>query len=313
MAIRKIGYILLIGICFFAGTGFVSAPYVGIIRVPPGEKPGACYRLFKKGESEPVKKLFRDMPVQNGDEIQPVAGKTVMLIYVHTACGKQEIVRNTTVNCNPPAPASQKGIWIFSDFFERFKDWLISKPLTEKAAPRFSEDETSCFPPTEFNLSPWPPEGTTLLAGEPVLFRWFEAGESCSKAALVIVSADGKTKPFGIQVGELKSLNISLTPGRSYQWLIEDEEKEPLSDPYRFRVLSMQESDNIRNQLAEIKKQYAEYSPELCQALYLQLLSDADSDLDFYADSLRILEPYSKKAVIPDALIEQLQRHCISE
>lgn len=313
MTIRNTAYILVIGICFIAGSGFVSSPYTGIIRVPPEEKPAACYRLFKKGESEPAEKLFRDMPVQNGDEIQTVAGKTVMLIYVHTACGKQEIVRNTTVNCNPPSPVSQKGVWIFSDFFERFKNWLITKPLTEKAAPKLYEDETSCFPSTEFNLSPWPPDGTTLLAGEPVCFRWFEAGESCSKAALVIVSADGKTKAFAIQLGELKALDISLTPGRSYQWFVEDEEKEPLSDLYRFRVLGMQESDNIRNQLAEIKKQYPEYSTELCQALYLQLISDADSDLDFYADSLRILEPYSKKAIIPDALIEQLQKHSISE
>ncbi len=112
---------------------------------------------------------------------------------------------------------------------------------------------------------------------------------------------------------ELKTVEMSLIPGRSYQWFIEDEEKEPLSDRYRFRVLSMQESYNIGNQLAEIKKQYAEYAPELCQALYLQLLSDAESGLDFYADSLRILEPYSKKAVIPDSMIEQLHGHCISE
>jgi hypothetical protein len=315
MIIRNWASLLCIGICFcfLTGAGFDSAPYMGVIRVPPGEKPNAYYRLLKKGESEPVKKLFRDMPVQNGDEIQPAAGKTVTLIYVNIACGKQELSRNTTVNCNPPPPASQNGIWIFSDFFERFKDWLIPKPLTEKAAPKFAEDETSCFPSSEFNLSPWPPDGATLLAGNRVIFRWFEAGESCSEAMLTIVSADGKAKPFPIRLGELKTVEMSLIPGRSYQWFIEDEEKEPLSDRYRFRVMSIQESNNIENQLAEIKKQYAEYAPELCQALYLQLISDAETNLDFYADSLRIIEPYSKKAIIPDALVEQLQRHCVSE
>jgi len=315
MIIRNSAYLLFIGICFcfLAGAGFNSAPYMGVIRIPPEEKPNACYMLLKKGESEPVKKLFRDMPVQNGDQIQPVAGKTVTLIYVNTACGKQEINRNTIVNCNPRPAVAQKEIWISSDFFERFKDWLIPKPLTEKAAPKFSEDETSCFPSSEFNLSPWPPDGTTLLTDNQVIFRWFEAGESCSEALLTVISDDGKAKQFQIRLGELKTVEMSLIPGRSYQWFIEDEEKEPLSDRYRFRVLSIQESDNIGNQLAEIKKQYAEYAPELCQALYLQLLSDAESGLDFYADSLRILEPYSKKAVIPDSMIEQLHGHCISE
>jgi hypothetical protein len=313
MKARNMPYILLIGIYLFAGSVSGAAAYMGIIRVPPEEKPNACCMLLKKGESEPVKKLFRDMPVENGDQIQPIAGKTVTLIYVHKGCGKQEISRNTIVNCNPRPAVAQKEIWISSDFFERFKDWLIPKPLTEKAAPKFAEDETSCFPSSEFNLSPWPPDGTTLLAGEPLLFRWFEAGESCSEAMLTIVSAEGKAKQFQIRLGELKTVEMSLIPGRSYQWFVEDEEKEPLSDRYRFRVLSMQESDNIRNQLAEIKKQYSEYAPELCQALYLQLLSDAETDLDFYADSLRILEPYSKKAIIPDAPVEQLQRHCVSE
>lgn len=312
MTIHKTAYILLIGICFSLGSGVNALAYTGIIRVPQSEKSGTCYRLFKKGESEPVKRLFRDMPVENGDQIQPVPGKSVMLIYANTACGKQEIIRNTVVNCNPPSPLAQKGLWISSDFFERFKDWLIPKPLTEKAAPKFSEDETSCFPSSEFNLSPWPSEGTTLLGAEPILFRWFDAGEACSEALLTLVD-DGKLRRFPMRLGELKSVEIALTPGRSYQWFIEDEEKEPLSERYRFRVLSIQESDNIRNQLAEIKKQYAEYAPELCQALYLQLISDADPDLDFYADSLRLLESYSKKAIIPEPMIEQLHGHCISE
>lgn len=312
MKTRNTAYILWIGIVFFLGFGAGAAAYTGIVRVPQSEKPEAYYRLFKKGESEPVKRLFRDMPVENRDEIQPVPGKSVMLIYANTACGKQEIIRNTVVNCNPPSPLAQKGLWISSDFFERFKDWLIPKPLTEKAAPKFSEDETSCFPSSEFNLSPWPSEGTTLLGAEPILFRWFDAGEACSEALLTLVD-DGKLRRFPMRLGELKSVEIALTPGRSYQWFIEDEEKEPLSERYRFRVLSIQESDNIRNQLAEIKKQYAEYAPELCQALYLQLISDADPDLDFYADSLRLLESYSKKAIIPEPMIEQLHGHCISE
>lgn len=167
-------------------------------------------------------------------------------------------------------------------------------------------EDISCFPIQEFNLSPFPVNGTTLLAGEPLFFRWFENGEPCSEAVLVI-SGDIKKHEEKIRLGELKEIAASVfTPGKSYQWHIEQNGK-AISETYRFRVLSQDESDSVRRQSDNVAEMYKNRSPLLFQAFYLQFISNETQD--FYADSLRLLKKYMDETPKPDILIQRLNEH----
>jgi len=161
--------------------------------------------------------------------------------------------------------------------------------------------------------------GTVLLADDPatIYFRWFEPGISpCAEVRLVILPC-GKEKPrifeCGMKVGELKKVSVSLKPGASYEWFVE--KKDGPSERYGFRVLKKGESENIRVQLGKIGKMYADQSPLLYQALYLQFISDGAEGLDLYADSLRLLAEYSEKGkrAVPDKFFERFQGHCWPE
>ncbi|MDM8552364.1 hypothetical protein QUF72_19925 [Desulfobacterales bacterium HSG2] len=314
--IRKVLLMVFLGIpiCFFmefAALSFASDGHLGILKVPPGVKPVKCYKLLREGK--PVKPKH-NLPVFVGDEVEPLPKQHVRLIYRRP--GYEEDIRQWKIVGMP-----QK-------FIESENGKIRSvKVLT----PRSGDSDSPCFPSRPLNLSPWPKNSTTILAGEPIIFRWYDAKiPLCDEVMLVIVPS-GKKKPRieeKMQAGELKTVNTNLNPGQSYDWFVEKkksaEKKEnvpPLSEIHHFKVLSAEESENIRKHLDKVGKRHQGRSPLLYQALYLQFISNPAKGTDLYADSLRFLKkyleenpsPHKEKSPSPHKIVENLQRHCWPE
>ncbi len=119
-----------------------------------------------------------------------------------------------------------------------------------------------------------------------------------------------------IKIGELLSVNENFGEGKSYKWHIETDGK-MISDVFSFRILSKEQSENIRSQVREIGEKYKNESPELAQILYLHVISNATPGLDLYADSLRLLKKFSEKTIkdkhkkaLMAQLFEQVYKHC---
>jgi len=285
--------VLSLIILSYLSPAFGDSGHVGIIKVSPGEKPENCYDIIRKGKAEKEKGSYdRSMPVFIGDKVQPKNNKKVRIVYVQAAdYGEKEITQPTIIGL--PDKAEQE-----------LKSRLESvKVFTTKSG----DEDTPCFPAPQFNLSPFPVNGTTLLAGEPVFFRWFENGVPCSEAVLVISEDKEKPRQIEIRLGRLEEIAASVfSPGKSYQWHIEQNSK-AISETYRFRVLSRDESDSIRRQLDNVAEMYKNRSPLLFQAFYLQFISNDTQD--FYADSLRLIKKYMDETPKPDILIERLHEH----
>ncbi|QTA85570.1 hypothetical protein [Desulfonema magnum] len=275
--------------------------HVGILEptpaVAPGTRAGACFSLFREGKEI---RAYWDMPVHIGDEIRPRKKGCVLLVYVRTGCKKLEISRNTTVRL-------PEEITIAARHDRKEGTKLLSKG---------SDEACPCFPPDLLCFSPLPENGSTILAGEAVLFRWYADPRHvapCAKVRLVIMPPD-KTSPRieeDMQAGELKTVKGDFKPGEIYQWFVEKPDYTRLSEKYGFSVLSQKDSDGIRGQLDHIRTLYADASPVLYQALYLQFISHAASgrELNLYPDSLRLFKDYLDETDIAFRLIENLKRH----
>lgn len=316
--IRKLFFVftgMLIG--FAPGTPALSGAsplgHIGILKVPPGVKPAECYRLLRDDKPQTVR---HKMPVFIGDVIEPLSGCTVHLSYRKLGF-KAEDIRKRTIAALPPAIVREKR--------ELMRDVAV-------ITPRGGDSEALCFPSRPLNLSPWPADGSDVLAGEPVVFRWFDSDQAgdCEPVFLVIVPS-GKDAPRieeKMEAGELKLVAANLTPGQSYRWFVEkrnEKKKEQVFKGRHFKVTETDTSENIRRELARVRKQYPE-SPLLWQALYLQYISDAS--LDLYADSMRLLKQHLELSLrdqltekkrqrhsleLRSQLIENLQRHCWPE
>lgn len=328
---QYIARVITFSLCFFvismSAGSWAEEPllFVAKIRTPSGEVPKNCYELKRKGK--PVLNIKPVMKVLNGDVIIPKNGKKVTLIYEHTACGEITVTKSTTVNCDPSK--YDKPGW-FLNLFSDVRNWLKlpkqASPRAEKAVAglKGSSQETECFPAKALCISPYPVNGTTLLYGEPLVFRWddgifFDDLTPCISAKLVIAE-DKSDKPVtkDIKVGELLRIDERFGDDKSYKWHIETDGKR-ISDLYYFRILSKEQSENIRSQMREIGEKYKNVSPELMQILYLHVISNATPGLDLYADSLRLLKKYSERT-IPDKhkkvlmaqLLDQIHKHCLS-
>jgi hypothetical protein len=270
--------------------------HVGILRtsqnVAFGTKASDTFTLLREGKE--IKTRW-GMRVYIGDEIRPRKQGCVLLVYIKIGCKELEIDQNTTVQMP-----------------EEFA--VAARPDKEeiKMLPKGSDDIYHCFPTDSLCLSPWPMKDSTLLAGETAFFRWYSPRMApCDTVRLVIVSA-GKSDFIieqEMQAGELKAVNADFKAGESYQWFVEKPNHTRLSEKYPFRILTQEDSDTIRRQLAHIKTLYADTSPVLYQALYLQFISDAGG-LNLYADSLRLCKDYLDKSDISLRLIENLKNRC---
>ncbi len=319
--IRFIFFVFVIGL--FLGFPEIAAfaveptSYVAIVKVSSVAEPEECYRLLRDGK--PVKPLSHDMRVMNNDEIIPVKGKDVKLIYIHTGCGEQEVNKKTKVNCNPAEYKSAGGfLSVLKDNASRFLDQKVKRKelLATKNITLRGIQDISCFPAQPFIVSPWPLEGSTVLSGEPIFFRWQGIDvSSCTPARLVIKTTGVMPKRNiveNIRIGALVEVKAPLKAGKSYEWFVETQDGNKIvSDKYHFIVLSAEESDNIRNQLAEVKAEFSSNSPNIAQALYLQLISDATPGLNLYADSLRFLEEHNDEHAIPGEVVDRLYKKCL--
>jgi len=132
---------------------------VGEVQTAPGIAPETCYDLLRQGK--PVKPLKRVMEVMNGDIIRPLSGKTVTLIYWHTACGEKTIRRETTVSCSPASYSKPgRNLGFLSYWIKKLKN-LKRETLTEDVTMTVKDSESkkvdrSCFPDESFTVSPWP-------------------------------------------------------------------------------------------------------------------------------------------------------------
>jgi len=273
-----------------------SLPDVGVIRTPDGIAPDTCYTLMRDGE--PVSPLVQDMPVLNGDVIVPFEGKNVTLIYRHKDCPGKSITRRTVIKCDPEKLDTPGGFMNFlPDAMKKVITGSPKKSGTESwTRIGESEENRSCFP-GDFRFSPWPPEGTTVLHGEPVFFRWTDPHDAvlpCSEARLIIAHSDEDAETpvvRDMKVGELLRVSAAFREGLLYNWHIEAENKK-VSNVYHFSILGKKESDNIRSQMAVVGNKYADECPGLRQSLYLQIISEATPGLNLHADSFRLIREY---------------------
>jgi len=250
-----------------------------------------AYTLLRNGESVSPPPVY----VFNGDMIVPQKGKSLKLIYVYEKCGEQTISKETVVKCDAK---KEKPGWFRSLFEEvivrsnfRRYDIDVEEVTGSKGE---TEKKKSCFPGELLRLTPWPVDGTTVLYGEPVIFRWediFEETLPCTESTLVITGPDGKeipTKPM--KTGEIFQVSgEAFREKTAYKWCVKVGGKK-ISEDYHFRILSKAESDDIRSKVMDISGKQASQSP--AQALCLQILSDTTPKLDLYADSLRIITAY---------------------
>jgi hypothetical protein len=270
--------------------------HVGNIEASPTvgseTKASECFSLFREGKKV---KVHWDMPVNVGDEILPHKEKCVLLFYIKTGFNKLEINDKTIVRLPEEITLTTRG----------------NKEEIELLSKGCDEDRPKCFPLAPLCLSPLPEKGSTLLAGEAILFRWYSSRvPSCEKVRLVIASLD-KSKPSieeDMQAGELKIVNAKLQAGKKYEWFVKYEDNKE-SEKYAFSVLDEETSKDIRRQLDNISKVYKDSSPMLYQALYLQFISDINEGLNLYADSLRLSQAYLNQIDKAFKLIENLQKH----
>ncbi|QTA89377.1 hypothetical protein [Desulfonema magnum] len=303
--IRKALFMVFLGIqiCFFMGFAALSSAsdgHLGMLKVPSGVKPVKCYKLLREGN--PVKPKH-NMPVFVGDVVEPLPKQHVRLIYRHP--GYEEDI------------CQRKIVGVPQKFIESENGRIRPRGII---TPRGGDSDAPCFPSRPLNLSPWPVNTATVLAGEPIVFRWYDAKiDLCDEVMLVIVPS-GKKAPRieeKMQAGELKTVNADLNPGQSYDWFVEKitsaekEENEPrVSEIGHFKVLSAEASESIRKQLDKVGKQHEGHSPLLYQALYLQFISNPAKGTDLYADSLRLLKKYLEENPSPYNIVENLQKHC---
>jgi hypothetical protein len=238
------------------------------------------------------------MHVFNGDVIVPLKGKSVTLIYRHTDCGEKQITQRTVVKCDPREFSTPGGF--LNLLPDAMKDILNSKPRHEGAEEESgSEDyEPPCFP-SDFPFALWPPEKSTVLHGEPVLFRWANFPGRilpCSQVDLLIAPSDftgdsGDCVAKEMKAGELIWVIAPFREKTAYQWHVEKQGKK-ISKNYHFSILGKKESENIVAQMSAVAKQYEDPCPGLRQALYLQIITEAVPGLDLYADTFRLMQEY---------------------
>jgi len=300
--IRKLFFVFTgMLICFVTGTtalpGASPSGHIGILKVPPGVKPAKCYRLLR---DEKPQKVRHKMPVFIGDVIEPLSGCSVRLIYRNLDYDAEDI--------------SERTIAAFPRAIVREKRGLVRDVAV--ITTRGGDSKALCFPSRPLNLSPWPVNGSDVLAGEPLVFRWFDSDQasSCEPVLLVIVPS-GKDAPRieeKMEAGELKLVTANLTPGQSYHWFVEkktEKGKKQLFKGRHFKVMETDASENIRRELDKVGKQYPK-SPLLYQTLYLQYISDASPDLDLYADSMRLMKQHLELS-LRDKPIKNLQQHSL--
>ncbi|OQY58993.1 MAG: hypothetical protein B6245_08960 [Desulfobacteraceae bacterium 4572_88] len=230
----------------------------------------------------------------NGDVIIPKKGKSLKLIYAYE-CGTLYMIKREVVKCDA---ANEKSGWFKSLFEEVVVRSKVRRYDIDEAKVMGTKGKTGeenlCFPEERFRLSPWPADGTTVLYGEAIFFRWedvYEKISPCAESTLIIIGPDGKEIAKPMKTGELLSVSGKVFRENTvYEWCVKADGKK-VSGDYRFHILDKAESDNIRK-LAGIPEKHANQTP--AQALYLQLLSDTTPKLDLYADSLRIMKGYKK-------------------
>jgi len=193
---------------------------------------------------------------------------------------------------------------MFSEVIKRVD--IEREPLEEKDAT-VNRDQSEIqkmqpFPYKFFVGQSWPVRGSTILYGESVICRWEgelpdKTPRSSAKIKLVIAEAEKEIcKPVekSMEIGEFIRINADeFNEGTSYEWYV-TADGSVCSDHYPFGILKKEVSENIRSKLREVGLKFAGRSPELMQALYLQILSDTTPGLDLYADSFRILTEYSE-------------------
>lgn len=293
-------YFAAVLICIFIIYGPTEGEAIQIetafVRSPAGTAPAKCYEIRRDGEK--IKPRIQDQPVFHQDEIIPLNGKRVVLIYHHTDCARKTVDKPIKVNCLPRKLS--KSEWLTGYFIKLLrKGKILPDPKEETDAtvtmgPDAEKENIKCFPDVAFRLSPLPKQGSAVLAGESVYFRrddYFldEDVPPCSEAQLVISEkTSGKTIKKAIKIGQLIQVESSVfEAGKSYQWRIENKNG-PVSEDYHFTVLNQKESDAIRAQLKYVGQACAKKCAGLKQAMYLDFKSIATPGLDLSSDSFRL-------------------------
>ena len=300
--------------CFFSNSMAKDLQlFVGKVKVPIKENPNNYIEL--KRNKKILTLLTPIVRVKNGDIIIPKIKNTVKLIYEHTGCGEFIVNDITSVNCNPSK--FKKAGWfltLFSDSLDILKINLKKAKAHNKqhlmTLKGEKKNNISCFPDNLPLLSPWPPNNSTFLYNEAILFRWdeiffLEEVLPCSKAKIVFLKNGNIAKPlfFNMKIGEFLKVDPIFEADTFYRWYIEVNGN-IISENYVFKILGKQESENIHSQIKEVEKIFQKHS-DLYKAFYLQLISDATPSLDLYASSCNFFKP-----PFPDIIIEKMISHC---
>ncbi len=292
MVIRVLNSLLLgMVLCFFTASSVFSQsmvdrePVADII-IKEGFKAKECYELTPKMQ---LKDDF--MPVKAGEKIKLLREDCeVRLVYYCKGCPDEMMINGKETVVRKPSSFREKKILETS--IENGKDWF-GTVITRMSST--GEKPSSKI----FNLWPCPIDGATVLGGDRQIFfgwyKWHKEKERRIKGGeeimLVIRRKGGKSKEeLPIKAAALTPVNANFIPGIHYEWFIKKKEEKGhvLSETYSFSVLKKEDSDFVIKKLRTIKDE-DEKRARIKQASYLQRLSDANPDLDLYADSLRFL------------------------
>lgn len=279
-----------------------SVQHVGIVRIPDGAIPSDYYSLQHGNQVISPAELRQNMPVSNGDIIQPRPGKVPVLHYVVRKCGSNEkITTKTKVQCAHPV---SKSTWKhFVSFLVEIPGKFIKSnhniPFVRLVTTMTTKGEKKdCFP-EYFDMTPWPPNGSTFLADQgSKLFRQEILSSNCADGKLVIREENGGTPVIerSYVTGSLLELSPLPESDKQYKWDVEvsTEGKTQISDVHRFSVLSDEQSAVIWDDLHNLARFYQGSELILVQAGYLQYLSDMDENLNLVAESAQLLRKYMR-------------------
>ncbi len=248
------------------------------------------FELWRAGEK--LKNVQNGVGIMRGDVVKPSAGKSVKVEFINTKCSDLLIDKETAIlSCDVLDQKTGSLAKSISNAYTSLLKLVIERaePPKEKTTLTLRGQNCECLPGAPQDLSPMPGEGSAILAGEKVIFCWSTL--VCVEDAKIMIT-DGTgaviySGPF--KLGKMNRIDANLRPGESYTWYVAVGEKEK-SNEYVFRVLPEDTTKKVQTELKEIEnKCVGIQNCTLQKALYLQMLSDAETDVDLYSASLTLL------------------------
>lgn len=326
----KLSLIFLFLFFLFLSPAFSDEHHgmIGFVRVEEWDTaPGEAYDLMR-GENE-VKELYQDMPVANGDLIVPRPGHLLTLHFFDSKCASVSLNSPFKVLCQ-----------------ENEEQFGVMAIIMEALQPRERSDEFAVimrdgeFCDTESNYFEhaakslpecfWPKTGSTLLADEPILFRWVKGGEPLK---LIVRNKARLESPV---IEEPLSCNQDwivvdsgiLEPGFTYLWSLVYSSGS-VSEEATIHVLSRDASLALARRAKEARSTASSVgvssavlpasaiNPDLWLSAFLLDLSQGNRGLDFRADAFRLasriehMDREDRKIAL--AIINRVQETLVNE